>query len=173
MSPQELHELIAALAKCPKTIATLSADVSDEDLRRRNSPEEFSVIENVCHLRDIEIEGYTGRIDSILNEEAPFLPDIDGGRLALERAYNSQNLAPALQEFSAARMRNVQTLSDVSMDQLERVGTLEGVGKVTLGKLFVMMREHDEDHIRDMRTVRERLAAVRNDDRGLVQNRER
>jgi hypothetical protein len=159
MSPLELHELIAALAKSPKTVATLSDDVSDEDLRRRNSPDEFSVIENVCHLRDIEIEGYTGRINRILNEEAPFLPDIDGSQLAIERAYNTQNLAPALQEFSAARMRNVQTLSNLSMDQLQRVGTLEGVGKATLEKLLLMMREHDEDHIRDLRTARQRLAA--------------
>jgi DinB family protein len=159
MSPPEFHELVAALAKSPKTVATLSDDVSEEDLRRRNSPEEFSVIENVCHLRDIEIEAYTGRINRILNEEAPFLPDIDGSRLAIERAYSRQNLASALQEFSAARVRNVQTLSNVSMDQLERVGTLEGMGKVTLEKLLVMMREHDEDHIRDIRTVRQRLAA--------------
>lgn len=162
MSPEEFNELIAALSKTPKTVATLSNDVSDEDLRRRNSPEEFSVIENVCHLRDIEIEGYTGRINRILNEEAPFLPDIDGSRLALERAYNSQNLAPALQDFSAARMHNVQTLSNVSMDQLERVGTFEGVGKVTLEKLLVLMREHDEDHIRDLRTVRQRLTVGHN-----------
>jgi DinB family protein len=162
MSPLELQELIAALAKSPTTVATLSDDVSDEDLRRRNSPEEFSVLENVCHLRDIEIEGYTGRINRILNEEGPFLPDIDGSRLAIERAYNSQNLKPILQEFSAARMRNVQTLSNVSIDQLERTGTLEGVGKVTLEKLLVMMREHDEDHIRDLRMVRQRLTVGHN-----------
>ena len=40
------------------------------------------MLEHVCHLRDIEVEGYAPRLKRILSEDGPFLPDIDGRRLA-------------------------------------------------------------------------------------------
>ena len=84
MSNQELQELIETLARTPEAIANLVHDLSNDDLRWRNENGEFSAIENVCHLRDIEVEGYTVRLNRIINQENPFLADIDGGRLAIE-----------------------------------------------------------------------------------------
>ena len=153
----DLRELIDALEKTPDMMAKLVDRLSQANLRRRNSAGEFSAIENVCHLRDIEIEGYTSRINRILDETRPFLPDIDGGRLAIERNYKDQNPDVALQAFAEARKQNIKTLSGLANEQLDREGTLEGVGIVTLGKLLLMMREHDEGHIRDLRAIREQL----------------
>ena len=45
------------------------------------------------------------------------------------------------------------------MEQLGLEATLEGVGIVTLRELLCMMREHDEDHIRQLRNIRARLKA--------------
>lgn len=150
-----IRELIDALEKTPDMIAKLVDRLSQANLRLRNSAGEFSAIENVCHLRDIEIEGYTSRINRILDETRPFLPDIDGGRLAIERNYNDQNPDVALQAFADARKQNIQTLRGLANEQLDREGTLEGVGTVTLGRLLLLMREHDEGHIRDLRVIRE------------------
>lgn len=71
MRPEDLQDLIDALIQTPATVALLVKDLSETDLRVRNSPEEFSAIENVCHLRDIEIDGYTERISKILRENKP------------------------------------------------------------------------------------------------------
>ena len=110
MHAEDLQELIDALTQIPATVARLVKDLSEADLRVRKAPEEFSAIENVCHLRDIEIDGYTERIGKILRENNPILPDIDGGRLAIEREYHRQNLSEALQAFADARRRNTHTL---------------------------------------------------------------
>jgi hypothetical protein len=158
MSTQKLHELIDSLAKTPETIASLVNDLSEAHLRRRNPDGRFSAVENVCHLRDIEVEGYTARINRILKEEQPFLPDIDGGRLAIERQYNSQNLSEALHAFALARKANVRVLTDLDVEQLDRSGTFEGLGAVTLERLLLMMREHDDGHLNDLREIRERVA---------------
>jgi hypothetical protein len=48
-------------------------------------------------------------------------------------------------------------LRSLSEEQLERAGTLEGVGKITLMRLAEMMREHDEGHIEELRVLRQRL----------------
>src|SRR5258708_742578 len=105
--PETFEALTAKLAGTPKATAILTRDLSVQAVMIKPSLEEFSVLENVCHLRDIEIEGYSTRIRRILNEEHPVLADIDGTRLAIERAYNQQNLSEALQAFSNARQKNV------------------------------------------------------------------
>src|SRR5205814_2080287 len=116
----------------------LVADLSDISLRMKPAPEEFSALETICHLRDIEIEAYTVRINRIISEEEPTLPDIDGSRLAIERDYNSQNLDAALSSFTNARHANVETLRGVTIEQLSRVGIYQ-TDAVTLEGLLNMM----------------------------------
>lgn len=156
MPPEDLQDLIDALTQTPETVAGLVKDLSGPDLRVKNSPEEFSVVENVCHLRDIEIEGYTARISRILRENNPLLSDINGSRLAIEREYHSQNLSEALQAFADARKQNTQTLRGLVSEQFDREGTLEGVGSVTIRGLLLMMRDHDADHVRELSSIRGR-----------------
>ena len=151
MSTETLHELIDALAGTPGALAARISDLSDKALRLRKADDYFSPVETICHLRDLEVEGYTVRIERILNEEQPVLPDIDGGRLAVERDYNGQDIRLALAAFGDARARNVRTVRDLRPHQLSRSGTLHGVGSVTLDKLLAMMHEHDEGHLDDLR----------------------
>jgi hypothetical protein len=156
MPPDDLHDLVDLLTQTPQTVASLVKDLSGPDLRVKNSPEKFSAIENVCHLRDIEIEGYAARISRILRENNPLLPDIDGGQLAVEREYQSQNLSEALQAFADARKKNTQTVAGLVAEQLDREGTLEGMGTVTIRGLLLMMRDHDRDHVGELSSIRNR-----------------
>ena len=153
MSPEAIAELLAFLAQTPATIVSLVENLSEADCRLKQTPEEFSVIENICHLRDIEAEGYAVRIKRILTEDQPSLPDIDGARLAVERNYNKQNIDDALQSFAQARSQNLKSLGRLDSSELTREGKLEGVGSVTLARLLMMMRDHDEGHIADIRSA--------------------
>lgn len=153
MNPAAPHNTIAALGRTTGRIARLVSRLSDPQLRSRDSPDEFSALENICHLRDIEIEGYTVRISRILAEAEPLLPNVDGGRLAAERDYNCEDLNPAVESFRLARANNIENLQALTTDQYHREGTLEGVGTISLGKLLEMMQEHDESHVRDMEII--------------------
>jgi hypothetical protein len=53
-------------------------------------------------LRDIDGDGYRERVERMLAEERPSLPDIDGDALARQRDYQSQDLEEALSSFTAA-----------------------------------------------------------------------
>ncbi len=128
-------------------------DLSDPRVRLRNSSEEFSIVENLCHLRDIEIEGYETRINTILAESNPTLLDIDGARLAVERDYNQQIPTSALRDFSEARKRNVKVLRQLRAEQLDRQGSFEATGPVTIRRLLEMMHEHDEGHLSDLKRL--------------------
>ena len=157
MPHEDLQDLIDALTQTPETVASLIKCLSGRDVRVKHSLEEFSVVENVCHLRDLEVEGYAVRIVRILSENNPLLPDIDGSCLAAEREYNAQNLSEALEAFAEARKQNTKTLRGLVAKQFDRVGTLEGVGSVTIRKLLTMMRDHDADHVRELSTISARV----------------
>ena len=146
----DVHKLLDILAQTPEIIARQVATLSGEELRRRNTEGDFSALENVCHLRDLEVEGYAVRIDRILNEQEPLLSDFDGARVAAERHYNRQDIQQALEAFALARNQNVQRLRDLAPEGLTREGVLEGVGRVSLKALLLMMREHDEGHLQTL-----------------------
>jgi hypothetical protein len=154
MQPQadfvEVPALLEVLARTPGEVSRIIHAVSPEHWRTRPSPEEFSALENVCHLRDIEVDGYAHRIARILNEATPTLADVDGARLAIERDYNNQELAPALETFRQTRERNVELLRALAESDFDRQALLEGVGEITLRKLVVMMNEHDEGHLEEL-----------------------
>ena len=154
MQPQkdlvEVPALLEALARTPIEVSRMIQAVSPEHWRTRPSAEEFSALENVCHLRDIEVDGYAQRIARILNEPSPTLADVDGARLAIERDYNNQELAPALETFRQTRERNVELLRTLAESDFDRQALLEGVGEITLRRLVVMMNEHDEGHLEEL-----------------------
>jgi hypothetical protein len=159
MSSEELNELVSTLAAAPARIQALVGNFSAEQLRRRPAADEFSFVQSVCHLRDLEVEGYTTRIKRILAEDRPVLADIDGGRLAIERDYNKQNSAEALRIFAQARAENVRALSELGLDELNREGTIEGVGIVKVERLLEMMSEHDAGHLDEIEQIHRRLTA--------------
>lgn len=152
----EFVTVIDQLSQTPKQIASLVGEMSLEQGRFKPSPRDFSVLENICHLRDIEIEAYGVRIERILTEDKPILADINGAQLALERDYNSEDLESALASFTAVRAQNVERLRSTSKQQMIRMGVLEGVGEISLGRLLEMMNQHDEEHLVEIRGLSRR-----------------
>jgi len=145
--------VIDRLAAMPQTVRDLVTNRSSEEISRRPEGAEFSLRENVLHLRDIDLEGYEPRVVRILAEENPFLPDVDGAKLAAERDYNAQPLAPALEAFAASRARSIARLRAAAEADFERTGEVEGVGRVTLRELLQRWLEHDAGHIKEMEAL--------------------
>ena len=164
LTSETLVQFLELLASTPLELEQLLNGLPVDELRSRSSANEFSLVENVCHLRDIEIEGYSVRIKRILMENRPSLIDIDGGRLAVERDYNRQSAKEALDKFRRARIENVRALRGIDTSQLQREGLLEGVGAVSLEKVLWFMHDHDESHLSDMLSVRRWLEADRKRD---------
>ena len=109
--------------------------------------EALTAIEQLCHVRDIEIEGYQRRIERTLAEDNPFLPSIDTDVLARDRRYGDSNADEALASFQAARRRTVEILEQLTPAQLNRPAIFEGYGPVTLRGLIHYLCSHDQQHL--------------------------
>lgn len=109
--------------------------------------ERFSALGHVCHLRDIERDGYHVRIARMLHEENPSLISIDGYELALARDYDSADPEAVLASFRAARRATLDMLKGLTTAQLERRGTFAEYGSVTLRSLVHYLASHDHQHL--------------------------
>jgi hypothetical protein len=153
-----IPDTIAALSPLPEALARKLTGLTDAQLRLRPQGDYFSLLEQVCHLRDIEVEGYSRRLALLLEQDHPELPDLDGAALAKARGYNSQALAPALAAFTAARRANLARLGTIKESDLRRSGHLEKVGEVSIGKLLELWAAHDREHAREIEGL---LASLR------------
>lgn len=148
-----LQSVTDFLAETPARVRRLVQNLSARDARWKPSPQEFSALEQVCHLRDLEREGYAVRIEKLIREDQPHLPDFDGARIAAERRYHAQSLSDALDTFARARESNMRAIGALAPVDLRRGGTLEGVGPVTLEEVLGKMREHDEGHLQELNAL--------------------
>ncbi|HEV2213115.1 MAG TPA: DinB family protein [Gammaproteobacteria bacterium] len=146
----EIKAAFDALSEMPRALESRIAGLSERELRFKPGTDTFSVLENVCHLRDIEVDGYALRLQLLLTQEYPLLPDINGSELAEARRYNSQAFQPALQAFVDARHGCLGVLANLTPADLAREGHFENVGDVTLGRLLELWVAHDRDHIKDL-----------------------
>ena len=146
-------EIIDDLASMPDTLERLFAQVPAE--ARGWEPESwdgfpgetFSALGQVCHVRDIEIDGYQNRIARLLNEEQPLLVSIDSYALARERRYGEQDPVSAMSAFRRARAQTIEMLRGVRAAAWSRRGHFEGYGPVTLAGLAHFLASHDRQHL--------------------------
>ena len=63
----------------------------------------LTIRQQICHLRDIEDEGYLVRFNRLLHENEPALDSIDTYALVESRRYDLTSVDTALAEFGHAR----------------------------------------------------------------------
>jgi len=150
--PDNIHEykeMVRSLEDTPRRIKQLVSELGESRVRERSGDNSWSAVEHICHLRDIEQEGYAVRITKLLTEDQPLLEDIDGDRLAIKRAYINQDFNAALDAFINVRAINVEAIRDLSADQLSKSGMFDN-SPLSLLDLLKKMREHDEEHIHQL-----------------------
>jgi hypothetical protein len=120
--------------------------------------EPFTPIEQVCHVKDIEIDGYHVRIRRTLEELNPVLASLDGEALARERSYSTADTTAVFAQFRDARAKTMALLAELKPQQLQRAAEFEG-RRVTLRGLVHNLCSHDQQHLAGMQWWLGRFAA--------------
>ena len=121
--------------------------------------EHFSALEQVCHLRDIETDGYHVRIRRLLEEQDPALESLDSYEMARRRRYSSAHVDVALAEFREARAATVARLRDLTPPDLARTGEFAEYGRLTLEALVHYLRSHDQQHLAGLQWLAGKVAS--------------
>ena len=123
--------------------------------------EPFTAIEQVCHVRDIEVEGYHLRFTRTLNEHQPLLPSIDSEAVARERDYGAAEVADVFADFRRARATTVALLRGLDASQFDRRAVFEGYGAVSLRGLVHYLCSHDQQHLAGLQWLLGKADAAR------------
>jgi transcriptional regulator with XRE-family HTH domain len=138
---------VATLGAMPAKVKAIVVRIGEHARRSKPASSGFSLLEHVCHLRDLDSDGYRVRLERMLAEQCPALPDIDGDALARERNYQTQDLATALTAFTATRLEIVARLAKLSLEERQRTGLMAGTKEITIEGLAEAMMAHDSEHL--------------------------
>jgi hypothetical protein len=122
--------------------------------------EAFSAREHVCHLRDIERDGYHVRFRRLLSESFPTLESLDDYGLARERGYESADVSEALAGFRRARAATVESLGGLNEAERSRAGDFPLYGRLTLAGLAHYARSHDQQHLAGLTWLAGKIASL-------------
>jgi DinB superfamily len=122
--------------------------------------EPFTAIEQICHVRDIEIEGYHVRIQRTLTELCPTLASIDSVAITQQRPYAQASEVEVLASFSAARQKTLQRIAGLSEEQYQRTAVFEGYGPLTLRSLLHYLCSHDQQHLAGLQWLMGKMQAL-------------
>lgn len=122
--------------------------------------EAFPALGQICHVRDIEIDGYHQRIRRIREEAHPDLASIDGEALAVTRRYAEAKPAEVFAAIRAARETTLAMLDEVAPGEWNRTASFGSYGSVTLRGLVHYLSSHDQQHLAGLQWLLGRLTSA-------------
>lgn len=158
-----MEQLEITPARLAQDLEGLDADL----LAKRPAPERWSIVEVLCHLRDVEREVYAPRLTGLLEVRPGELPllageadmDARNARWAGERHYRDEPAAQALAAFVSARGGMLARLERLTPADWSRTGIHPSRGAITLFEQVRRFATHDLSHLRQIELVRHDLGA--------------
>src|SRR6185295_6110974 len=129
-------------------------DIERPRLTARPAPHEWSVVEVLCHLRDLENEVFPARTETIRKNNGGQILGFDQNVWAAERKYASDDPQRALDEFCAARRNNLPLIKGLRENELKFTAKHSEFGSITLGALLADWAGSDLVHTAQIQRIR-------------------
>lgn len=157
---ERAHHL-ETLAATPAALKAALRGVPRKLLLFTPSPGKWSILEILCHMRDMEREAYLERYTRILAEPEPRLPNLNGDAFAIERDYRGQKAPDVLRDWMRLRRESLRLLKKAKPDQWRRVGVHETIGRVSIDDLVVRHAVgNDAAHLGQIEAIKRRAALL-------------
>jgi hypothetical protein len=150
MDEPEFKAQLDALAAFPAALRSELQSLSDAALRFRPAPEEWSIIEIVGHLVEIDAI-WPGRIRQMLSTDNPQLVAADNS-VVRQRDYQNKQLNFLLITLAERRAEFIELVRVLRPPQLARIGQHPTRGQITVAGGLAALADHDRIH-------REQIAA--------------
>jgi uncharacterized damage-inducible protein DinB len=161
MEDFERRRFFETLATTPQTLKASLKGLSKKVLLWTPAPGKWSILEILCHMRDMEREAYIERYTRILSENEPKLPDLNGEAFAVLRGYRGQKAPEVVREWVALRRQTLQLLRKTGKAQWARAGVHATAGRLTMEDLIQRHAVgNDEAHLRQIEAIKRRFAVL-------------
>ena len=142
--------ILATLRSTPALLHSLCAGLTPESWVHRPVEGEWSVIEILCHLADMDAEVNLPRLRKVLQENNPFVAGLDTDAWADARQYIQRDGLRSLQDFVTARLELITFLESLSPADWQRPARHAVFGPTCLHEMIIFAAGHDRLHVRQI-----------------------
>ena len=135
MSFLEWGWLLGVMAESPPWVQERMERVDPERWKRAPRAGAWSAHEVVCHLRDTDHEVFLPRLERMLAEALPQVPNVDMEGWDQARGYREQPAREALERWAGDRVKLVSRLAPLGPQDWARVGLHSSRGPFPLGDM--------------------------------------
>ena len=135
-----------ALSATPGIITRFCNGVPDAIADQDHGPDSFTLREVLAHLADWE-PIWLERIQRIVQEDVPVLPNIDEGKMAELNGYKTTPVDVSLDNFTKGRAALVEYLQSLPDDAFARQGIRPEIGNISVKDIATIVLAHDTYHI--------------------------
>jgi len=148
---EEIKLLFERLATAPRRFFELCSGAAPERLALPLAPGKWTALQILRHLTGCDREALLPRIEKILAESDPFLPNWDQDQWMKQYGdVRNVRAVQLLDEWARLREKIALTLFDLSLEQWARTGRHERRGTLTLFQLCRLNADHDDLHWRQI-----------------------
>jgi carbonic anhydrase/acetyltransferase-like protein (isoleucine patch superfamily) len=150
MSFLEWGAILGALGESVEWVGSRLERYGEARFRIAPGAGRWSAIEVLCHLRDADVEVYLPRLERVLTEKQPEVPDVDMTGWDGARRYREASPRAALDAWRAARARLLARLAPLTPRQWERMAFHSVRGPYPLADMVRYWVDHDLSHRRQI-----------------------
>jgi uncharacterized damage-inducible protein DinB len=144
MDEAQFKAHVDALAAFPEELKRQLASLTDAALRFRPSPDEWSIVEIVGHMTEVDAI-WPGRVRQMLSTDNPQLQSVNND-VVRQRDYQNKQLGSLLITLAERRAEFVELLRMLRPAQLTRPGLHPTRGPITVADAPAALADHDRGH---------------------------
>ena len=146
LTSEERQRRIAIIRDFPARLTELVTPLSEEQLKTRYLPGEWTVQQIVHHLPESHMNSFS-RLKFILTEDHPTLQPYDQAKWALLPDVNLTPIQASLDILKGLHERWANLFASLSDEQCQRTGYHPENGDMTPDDLLVMYSDHCDIHV--------------------------
>ena len=143
---------LAVQAATAKKLERLIKGIPTAKLRKRPSPDKWSVSEILAHLSETEIVGGF-RMRLILGAPGPPIVAFDQDAWVMSGHYEKRDPRKSLELFRAVREGNLALLKSLTPEQWKHYGMHSERGQETIEHIVRMFAGHDINHLQQIERI--------------------
>ncbi|MFQ5600516.1 MAG: DinB family protein [Candidatus Krumholzibacteriia bacterium] len=125
------------------------------------APGAWSILEILCHMRDMERDAYLARYRALLGGRRPLFRNIDPDARAAEGDYRSQRVSEVMRDWQRLRRETLQLLRGIDAASWGLEGAHETDGPLDVQTLLEhQARGNDRVHLRQIERNKERHSVL-------------
>ena len=148
-------DFLALQTAAPETLASLTGDLTTEELSRRPAPDKWSIQELAAHLADDELVG-AYRMRMILSSPGTAIQAFDQDIWARTGRYASTDTKASVEMFRILRQANLALLRSLTPAEWNLYGIHAERGAESIRDIAMYYAGHDLNHFKQIEAIRNR-----------------